>query len=173
MFSHFLSYSYRKYNQFFKLPKDEKFTYKIIPPEIDEGLKNKITRIAPLDKIIMICPHTQFMPLLEYEFWEKLIESLNAKGYEVITNAMNPKRAIVGASYIDMTVKETIELAYNCHAVYAIRSGLCDLFVGLRDRLHVFYPEEEWYNYASFKTNYNIHDIEEMVINIDKIKEEL
>ena len=39
-----------------------------------------------------------------------------------------------------MTSQEAVELAFNCHSVYSLRSGFCDLLYTRGNRLTVYYP---------------------------------
>lgn len=153
-----------KYNHFYDLPEEEYFTYKVRIPQINDELKARVTDIAPLDKIVMLCADANSAQPLKDGFWEELAEKLKAEGFVPISSVMRQENAVKGSIYLDMNMEEALQLAYNCHAVYALRSGFCDMCIGLKEKLHVFYPNEVWYNECGFALNYNIHDIEEKVI---------
>ena len=152
------------YNRFFGLPEDSYLTYNVIPPEMDEALKEKIAKTLSSRKIVMICPETDCPDPMDIGFWQEIVEKLKVEGYEVVSKVKVKEDALEGTVYLGMNDSEALQLAYNCHAVYALRNDFCNLCVGLRYKLKVYYSIRNLYNAFSFKNNYDIHDIEEIII---------
>lgn len=126
---------------------------KIIPPtrspEISDTLMEKINQIAPIEKIVLIAPEAQSFSGLPLEFWEKIVRNLRSKGYQIIVNSMDKEFVLQDTYKLDMSVSDLIALGLKCHAVYSLRSGLCDCLVIRQSQLHVYYTREMWYKYLS------------------------
>lgn len=128
------------FKQFLGIDNDTPLAYPKSYPKLPQKLKDSIQRIAPLDKIAMISPEAVSVPALPIYFWEELVEKLNKKGLQVVSNVMNPANTVSGTHYINMSSKEAVALSMECDSVYSVRSGLCDLIFQKGSNLHVYHP---------------------------------
>ncbi len=109
-------------------------------PEWDANFREEIESIAPLDKIILIAPEVRSDIMFNPRVWHVMVQQLHARGFTVIENVMDPKNHIKQAVHIKMSVEQALQLGTRCKAVFAARSGLCDLLAGIGDRLHILWP---------------------------------
>lgn len=128
------------FKQFLKIDNQTPLVYPSSYPKLPRKLYDTITQISPLDRIALISPEAVSVPALPLYFWEELVEDLNKKGLQVISNVIDPMNTISGTHYIKMSSSEAVALSMKCNSVYSIRSGLCDLIFQKGPNLHVYHP---------------------------------
>ncbi len=111
-------------------------------PAISQKFAKKIEEIAPLDKIVLFAPEAQSFKMLDERIWETLAKEIKSKGFEIISNVMQPENCIKGTHYLQMSLEEVIALAMHCHSVFSLRSGFCDVIATKGKNLYVFYTPE-------------------------------
>ncbi len=111
-------------------------------PDISESLLKKVSRIAPLDKIVLFAPEAQSFKMLDERIWETLAQEIKSQGFEIISNVIKPENCIKGTHYLQMSLEEVIALAMHCHSVFSLRSGFCDVIAAKGKNLYVFYTPE-------------------------------
>lgn len=126
-------------------------------PCLDENLRKRIENIAPLNKWILISPEANSGEMLNKKIWEILTERFLKCGFAVIENITSQRNHIKGAINLNLSLENTIALAMECHSVFALRSGLCDVLVGKGANLYVFMSEKRWKGageFFGFKENF-------------------
>ena len=112
-------------------------------PTISESLQHKLNNLGVnLDKTVLILPEARSDALLKKEFWQALTKEINKKGFIVIENIINEKNHVEGCLNLNTSLEELCAIAINCHSVFSIRNGLCDILVNLGKKLHVFWTKE-------------------------------
>lgn len=129
--------------RFLDLPQDTKIKLPTSLPQMNDNLKAKINKIAPLGKIILFLPETTSCPCLPMVIFKKECEKLVKQGYFIIVNIPKHKeykRFFTQNVYdLDLSVKECFTLALSCAGVVAVRSGFVDLIsVHVKD-LKIYY----------------------------------
>ena len=119
------------YADFFDLPLDTKGDLPTNLPKLSESLRDKIEKIAPLDKIILFCPEAHTLPCLPHIIFKDECEKLLKLGYKIIVNIPNHKEYTRyfsdGVYDLDLSLKDAIALALACAGVISTRSGFCDI----------------------------------------------
>lgn len=154
------------YKDFLKLPTTASFSKPFKYPVLSQRLKEKLAQYGPLEKIVLLLPEANSVPPLSPRFWEKLAHNFLNKGYIVVSNITKEECLIKGVPNIPLNLEEVIMLATYCHEVHALRSGLCDLIAFAPNRkLYVYYStDKKTYSVFSFKTLFNIQDIQEEIL---------
>ncbi len=111
--------------------------------DLSDAARRKISKIAPLDKIVLIAPEAATFPEFGPEFWNIIADVVHAHGYTIIVNSKKFK-INHGVSAFDMglSLSDVVALGLNCAYVFSLRSGLCDVLVGCGKRLYAFYPAQ-------------------------------
>lgn len=129
-------------------------------PKIDKNLQARLNKIAPLNKIILLCPEANSYPRLPFVIFKYECERLRKQGYSVIVNALKHEQEwarffIDGVYDLNLSLKETIALALSCAGVISVRSGFCDIIAPHCNSLTIHYTKFEnyiiWDNYTPFK----------------------
>lgn len=101
----------------------------------------KLEAISPIESIVLIAPDASTATELPFSFWKKVIKILFNKGYTVVVNSKKYKFENTKSTFdLGLSLEEVIWLGYNCAYVFSIRSGLCDVLVGIGRKLFTFYP---------------------------------
>lgn len=121
-------------------------------PQMSESLKAKISKIAPLEKIILFCPQAQSCPCLPAILFQAECENLQKQGYSIIVNIPEHKayrRFFTEKTYeLDLSLKECIALALSCAGVVSVRSGFVDLIAPHCENLTIYHTSFDfWWNY--------------------------
>lgn len=132
-------------------------------PRMSEAMKNRCEKIAPIDKIVVMCIEATSMLWIPEEFWIGKVKELSRAGYTVISNAKDPQNTIPGTIHLDMALEDAVALSYACHAVYALRSGFCDALFAKGKDLHVFYPRHSSLFIYSLNDLFDRRDIDEQI----------
>lgn len=100
-----------------------------------------ITNLGGLDKIILLAPEAATAIELPPEWWAVISNIANEKGYKILINS---NRIHVPHTYsafdFHLTLEDVVSIGLRCHAVFALRSGLCDVLVSVGRRLFVISP---------------------------------
>lgn len=129
------------YKFFLHLDSQAVFDEPSIIPNISKKIAKNIENISSLEKIILISPEANSVPPLSNNFWEGVSEEMSKKGYSVIVNAVKDP-LIKNSTYLKLTVSDAVAIAFNCHRVFSLRSGFCDLIHQIGKRLTVYYGDE-------------------------------
>ena len=121
----------------------------IIYPRISERTLHNIGNID-LSKVIIIAPEARSDEMFNKAIWEKITANLINAGYIVIENIQNSENHILGAINYNLNLRELIEVAMACRAVFSIRSGLCDILAGKGNDLHILYTKERYNDLKPF-----------------------
>ncbi len=113
-------------------------------PKISTKLQAKLDTIAPLNKIILLCPEANSFPKLPFAIFIYELESLRKQGYSVIVNILKCKQEwtrffIEGVYDLDLSLKDAIALGINCAGVVSTCSGFCDIVQPHCKHLKIYY----------------------------------
>lgn len=150
----------------FNLPSEAEFKKPQNKPELTEELKNKIEKIAPLEKVIIFSPEAIDTDQVSHKAFEDEIKILKSRGYTIISSVKDKKEAIKGTVYIPLTIYEALAIAVNCAGVYSVRSGFVDLVIQYTDNITIYYPDKRTYDLFNFRYLYSKdRNINEIIIN--------
>lgn len=142
-------------------------------PDLTEELKNKIERIAPVEKIVLIMPESNSLKVVSHKVFEQYVNEVVNEGYVAISSVVDKRNKIKGSTFIDLSVEEAIILSRYCKAVCATRSGICDLIAPIAKKITVFYPDtHSFYTYGLKVFTNEQSDISE-VVTIGSIIEQI
>lgn len=156
----------------YMLPKDAQ---RILPtnlPKLSESLREKLTKITPLDKIFLLCPEANSFPKLSPIIFKYECQRLRKQGYSIVVNALKYKQEyakffIDGVYDLNLSLKDAIALALHCAGVISTRSGFCDIIAPHCNFLKIYYTNFEpyilWDNYMESKSLERVY-IEDMPI---------
>ena len=109
-------------------------------PMSPEGAR-VLSLLAPLEKIVLLAPDAATATELPVEMWDVLTEEFSKKGYVVVVNSEKYKvKHATSAFALGLSLPDVIALGQRCAYVFSLRSGLCDVLVGIGKRLYAFYP---------------------------------
>lgn len=134
-------------------------------PEITDGFRKELEDLGDISKIVLLAPEAQSFRGIDKRFWEKLAGRLKKDGFIPVTNALHKDNEIKGTHNLKMTLADLLALACHCHAVYSLRSGLCDCIVGGRSELYIYYTSEISLDYHSLNKLFTLdRRIQEIVV---------
>lgn len=113
-------------------------------PEMTKSFLEKIQKVGDLDRIVLLAPEARSDELFDKKIWEQLAKDIEKSGYIIIENIVNSENHIKGALNLNLSVEELVMLAMNCHSVFSIRSGLCDLIAAKNKNLYVLWHIERY-----------------------------
>ena len=108
---------------------------------MSDGDQRVLSLLAPLEKIVLLAPDAATAVELPVEIWDALAEEFSKKGFVVVVNSK--KYSIKHAASVfalGLSLPNVIALGQRCAYVFSLRSGLCDVLVGIGKRLYAFYP---------------------------------
>ena len=103
----------------------------------------------PKGKTVIMAPYANTVGNIEIEIWEKMVNKLKQKGYDVYTNSIGENEpAINGSKAISFSIEEAVSLVEYAGCFIALRSGLCDVISTAKARKIVLYPDRgaEFFN---------------------------
>lgn len=149
------------FKQFLALADNTEFTEPECYPVLSEKTRKKCIQYGGVDKIVVFSPEATSVPLLPYYFWEDMAEKLNEEGLTVISNVIDPRNTVRGTHYLELSPSDAVALGKECHSVYSIRSGYCDLLFKKGKNLHIYYPEYSSFFMYSMKEMFSGYCIDE------------
>lgn len=158
IYSHFINYGLHIYanNQLdfdrlcLMLPQNAQRVLPTNLPTISQDLRARLEKIAPLDKIILLCPEANSFPRLPYIIFKHECQRLRKEGYHIVLNILKYKQEYArffdeGMYDLDLSLKEAIALGIHCAGVISVRAGFCDIVSPHCKHLSVFYTDFEEY----------------------------
>ncbi|MDL2295370.1 hypothetical protein LJC18_00960 [Lachnospiraceae bacterium OttesenSCG-928-E19] len=156
------------YINFFGLDESVDFKHPIWYPSISDEVQQKLSELAPLEKIILVAPEARSCGKLIANYWNKIVQNQHKKGFVCIENAIGTPST--NAPHFELSLSDCIAIAINCAGVYSLRSGLCDLISCIGDKLTVIYPDKKTYLLYSLNKNFNTETIQEKIIDRKKLR---
>lgn len=143
-----------------------KFRFKIPngKVELSSELKQKLDTIAPLEKIVLLAPEAKTATEFPPEFWEIIAEAVVEHGYKILVNSTNYNiKNSISVQELNMSFSDVVALGMKCAYIFSIRSGLCDVLVGAREKLYAFYSSDVCFDFGSlqhcFAEQTNVNEI--------------
>ncbi|MBR1544808.1 MAG: hypothetical protein IJ638_02595 [Alphaproteobacteria bacterium] len=144
------------YKKFLGLPQKTKLALPSWYPEPSNGVKKKIKKLGGASKIIVLIPEANSMQINNKTIWKNIIKS--NKQFKPVCIVNNKKNRIKGIKNLTLDLYNTVALMMNCHSVYAIRSGLCDLVANDISNMTVLYSNQH------FKDVYSLKPVNENIV---------
>lgn len=120
---------------FFPLPRKEVE----LCDDIREKLGKEVT--DALNQIVLLAPDASTAAEFPVEVWDALAERIHEKGYKIIVNSKRYKiKHGISAFELNLSLRDVVALGQRCAYVMAMRTGLCDVLVGMGKRLYAIYP---------------------------------
>ena len=145
----------------FWLSDDVQFKYPTIPPVLSNEFREKVEKIAPLNKVILFSPEAFSTNKVVPDVLENEVKKLTDKGFVVISNVIDKHETIKGSVYLPLTIDEAVALGINCAGVLSVRSGFTDIIVPFLKETVIYYPNIETLNLysLSYLKDKNIKEI--------------
>ena len=99
-------------------------------------------------KVVVLSAACSSTVTFDYDFWEKLVKTINDYGYKVIQNRIGNEKVITDAYQIDIDLQDMPTLVEKAGFFIGIRSGLCDIISGTRSKKIILYPKLEIFNFS-------------------------
>lgn len=145
------------YKKFLSLPLDTEFKQPVWYPKISTVLENKLQKIAPIDKIVVLIPEANSIKINNKKFWKKIIKEL-PKDLIPITVVNNKKNTIKGIKNLELDLYDTVALLLKVNKSFILRNGLCDIIARKINKLTIIYDSIftlEVYSLKNFNQNIN------------------
>lgn len=152
------------YKLFFQLDWNTELEQKSWLPSITSTTRKKLPENIKLGNLAILLPEAHSVNGLPNSFWLELQDNLEKQKLEVYTAFSNKNDQICGIKNIDLSIEDLVAVSLNCHSVYTMRNGLCDLIFSKGKNLHVFYPDINTYYYFRLKTLYPRATVNELII---------
>lgn len=131
------------------LPLDTRGDFPTNLPKLSESLREKLAKIALLNKIILFCPEANSCPSLPPIIFKYECNKLLNQGYKIIVNcnfsSIHYKRIdyvkhfTTGIYDLNLSLKDVIALSLCCAGVISTRSGFCDIIAPHCENLKIYY----------------------------------
>jgi len=109
-------------------------------PTLSADAQEALKEVASLDKIVLFAPEAATAAEFSCEFWNIIAECIHAHGYKIIVNSKKYKIAHgISAFDFNLSLSDVVALGLSCAYVFSLRSGLCDVLVGIGEKLYAFY----------------------------------
>lgn len=110
-------------------------------PVISNKAISILKKIAPKNKFVLFAPDAETATEFAPEFWNIIAEYVHRHGYFIFVNSKKYKIKY-GISLFDLgiSLQDVVAFGLSCSYIFALRSGLCDVLIGAREKLYAFYP---------------------------------
>lgn len=113
------------------------------------------------NKTVIIAPEANSVTTLPIEFWNEVIDVLNAKGYKVLINCQDIKG--YHANNIFFAYNEGVPILEYAGTFIGIRSGLCDIVSTAKCKKIIIYPKKtKNINYSEHRSEIEFCGLREM-----------
>ena len=112
-----------------------------------DSMMEKVSRInLNLDKFVYLAPEAQTFKWYSTEFWEKLILSLNDRGYDIFCNIVKPDVIKLFSNFkyaktTSLSFSEAVLLAKQARKIVSLRSGFTEFLLQAQTYMDVLYTE--------------------------------
>lgn len=130
-------------------------------PNLSTELENKLEKIALLDKIVLFLPEARTDELLNKKIWNELSVRIRKLGFVIIENVTDKRNSVQDALDIDFSLSDLIALGKKCHAIFSLRSGLCDILSSRGKDLFVLWPKSRFESSESFFRFSSCYELDE------------
>ncbi|MWV67179.1 hypothetical protein DCO58_05750 [Helicobacter saguini] len=120
-------------------------------PLLSDELKLKLSKIAPLEKIILYLPEANSIDSLSQIIFENECKVLHNLGYKILLNSTKKEFDSKYAINLNLSLKDAIALSLICRFVISMRSGFCDVISTHCKNLRIYYPSKEMIDFWSLK----------------------
>jgi hypothetical protein len=106
-----------------------------------------LTKLPPANTILLspyslsYCEYT-----LSDEFWRPIIDTLAARGYQLLTNCAGDERPLPRTEPIFLPYSISVPYLNHCAGFIGFRSGLCDIISTAACKKVILYSYEAMYN---------------------------
>lgn len=128
-------------------------------PDLSDKLKEQLSTVASLDKIILISAETSICSYIKKDFWVKKAKSFVKKGYKVVANITNIRGRMENTLNLNLSTSDAIALAMKCHKVYSLRSEFTGMIFEKGKDLTIFYTPTEFLSSRQSKKIYSLNTL--------------
>lgn len=104
-------------------------------------------------KTVLISPYATTVESLSQQTWQRMVDTLKNKGFDVCTNVAGKEEPILGSIPLNIPFDQVIDFVEQAGFFIGIRSGLCDILAFAKARKVIFYPV--WTDRKSSLRNHN------------------
>lgn len=132
--------------QFFNLNAESPDQFHVsIPSNIEHAVLDKVSAISlNLEKFVFLSPEARSCRCLSDDFWIRLAEAFQAKGFDIFINALQVTglTSKIGKS-CQLTFPEAFALARRAKRIVSLRSGLTEFLMDAQVPLDAIYTDFE------------------------------
>ncbi|GHU16848.1 hypothetical protein FACS1894163_06970 [Spirochaetia bacterium] len=123
------------------LEEEFQFTIPKCTPILSDAAKKALEKAGDISRMVLFAPEASTALEFPGDFWDIIAERVHAHGYKIIVNSRKYKiKHGICVFDLDLSLSDIVALGLSCAYVFSVRSGLCDVLVGARNRMYVFYP---------------------------------
>lgn len=104
-------------------------------------------------KTVLISPYATTVESLSQPTWQRMVDTLKSKGFDVCTNVAGKEEPIPGSIPLNIPFDQVIDFVEQAGFFIGIRSGLCDIIAFAKANKTIFYPT--WTDRTSELRNHN------------------
>ena len=109
--------------------------------ELSNNAKAFCESVGGIQNIVLVAPEAATATELPPEMWNVITEEIHKAGYTVLVNSKKYKfRHGLCAFDYDLSLEDIVAIGLKCAYVFSLRSGLCDVLVGIGSRLYTISP---------------------------------
>jgi len=123
------------------------------------------TLSCKVEDMVLLLPEANSSPQIPMNTWASLVSSNSSQNITMAVSIVNPQKChgFESLPNLKLNLQELLQVGMRCRAVYALRSGLCDLLAMKGPDLHVYYPSRAILNVFSLNRLFNRADIDEIL----------
>ncbi len=130
----------------FSIGKSDTLTKPTVPQHVQDSIKNKCAAYFKRPFVIVM-PNANSLQALPANFWNQMIQKLNANGYDVFVNTHSALKGnideikLVGTVFFDCDIPELYELVTHSAGVITLASGLAVLLTSVGKKMDLIYTD--------------------------------
>lgn len=123
------------------------------------------TLSCKIEDLVLLLPEANSSPQIPMSTWAALVTSNSSQKIKTAVSIVNPQKCCGFESLpnLKLTLQELLQVGMRCRAIYALRSGLCDLLALKGPDLHVYYPSRAILDVFGLNRLFNRADIDEIL----------
>lgn len=123
------------------LKEDFYFYPKKVDLRLSENALRALDTIGPLEDCVFLAPEAKTSFELPIEIWTEIADTIRSSGYKVLVNSKRIKIKKSQSLYdFKLTLEDVVAIAFKCHSIISLRSGICDVLVTAGKKLTVITP---------------------------------
>lgn len=112
-------------------------------PAMSKILQERLSVLGTsAEKVVLFLPEARSDEMIDKRIWESLAKRIHSMGYTIIENVIDDENHIEGCLNPKFSLLELSAIAVKCRSIFSLRSGMCDIFASLGEKLYVFWTPE-------------------------------